>query len=139
MVNAAFASRSYLELQDVNILAALVTYLMRLASQGPTVTGQMASAVSSGKALMGRCFDLSKAYKQIAVSQSKSGLKHAVLGARDSRAMVQMATPPWSGKQLEPSPRDWYPSFSSYLGGGMQCLGKVGNKQERLDRIGRMV
>ena len=100
MVNAAFAPRSYLELQDVDILAALVTYIMRLASEGPTVTvqlqdgtllqGRKASSVSSGEALMGRCFDLSKAYKQIAVSQAS--LKHAVLGARDSSGRWYMYT-----------------------------------------------
>jgi len=37
MVNAAFASRSYLELQDVDVLAALVTYVMHLIAGGPQI------------------------------------------------------------------------------------------------------
>ena len=36
-VNAAYASRSYLELQDVDVLAALVTLLMTLVKAGPHV------------------------------------------------------------------------------------------------------
>ena len=92
-VNSAFASRSYLELQDVDVLAALVTLLMNLHSCGPHVSiplsdgtvlrGQLSRTVRAQEALVGRCFDLSKAYKQLAVS--KASLKYSVLGARDSK------------------------------------------------------
>lgn len=37
-VNAAFASRSYLELQDVGVLAALTTLLMHLLREGPHIS-----------------------------------------------------------------------------------------------------
>ena len=93
LVNAAYASRSYLELEDVDVLAALVTFVMRLVAEGPLVSvvlqdgtelrGTLSRAVASTEALLGRCFDLSKAYKQIAVSESS--LKHAILGARNSK------------------------------------------------------
>eukprot|EP00435_Cladocopium_sp_Y103_P010656 s993_g2.t1 len=98
MVNAAFASRSYLELQDVDVLAALITMVMQLLAAGPYVEvcladgtklqGQLSKAASTGVGMIGRCFDLSKAYKQIAVS--KDSLKHAILGARDSKGQWKM-------------------------------------------------
>jgi hypothetical protein len=91
-VNAAFASRSYLELQDVDVLASLITLLMRLLKEGPQVSlqlsdgtvlhGRLSNAAMAGEAILGRCFDLSKAYKQLAVSSAS--LKYSVLGARDS-------------------------------------------------------
>ena len=100
MVNAAFASRSYLELQDVDVLAVLVTFVMRLIAEGPEVQvglqdgaqlcGRLSTAVRAGEGLVGRCFDLSKAYRQIAVSHES--LKHAVLGARDSKGKWHMYT-----------------------------------------------
>ena len=100
LVNAAFASRSYLELQDVDVLAALVTLVMQLKSHGPDVKlapqdgtvlqGQLSQAVRNGGCFIGRCFDLSKAYKQIAVSAES--LKHAVLGARDAQGKWHMYT-----------------------------------------------
>ena len=37
LVNASFASRSYLGLQDVDVHSALVTYVMRLVSEGPCI------------------------------------------------------------------------------------------------------
>ena len=98
LVNAAFASRSYLELQDVDVLASLITLVMRLLAEGPTIEltlqdgttlkGRLSQAALAGADFSGRCFDLSKAYKQIAVSESN--LKHAVLGARDSKGKWYM-------------------------------------------------
>jgi hypothetical protein len=35
LVNSAFASRSYLELQDVDVLAAMITMVMQLVAEGP--------------------------------------------------------------------------------------------------------
>ena len=91
-VNAAFASRSYLELQDVDVLAALITLLMHLLkgghdvslplSDGTVLKGKLSRAAMSGEAILGRCFDLSKAYKQLAVSTAS--LRYSVLGARNS-------------------------------------------------------
>ena len=85
MVNSAFASRSYLELQDVDVLAAVITMVMQLINGGPHVSvplqdgtileGVISRSVRSGTSLVGRYFDLSKAYKQIAVS--KGSLQHA--------------------------------------------------------------
>eukprot|EP00435_Cladocopium_sp_Y103_P062657 s123_g24.t1 len=92
-VNAAYASRSYLELQDVDVLAALLTLLMKLLHGGPTVelalsdgtvlSGHLSNMAKSKAKLVGRCFDLSKAYKQMAVSCDS--LRYSVLGARDSK------------------------------------------------------
>ena len=80
LVNAAFASRSYLELQDVDVLAAMITMVMQLVAESPCVSvklsnwtvleGTLSRSVRSGESLVGRCFDLSKAYKQIAVSKA---------------------------------------------------------------------
>ena len=65
---------------------------MRLLKEGPQVSlqlsdgtvlhGRLSSAAMAGEAILGRCFDLSKAYKQLAVSSAS--LKYSVLGARDS-------------------------------------------------------
>eukprot|EP00435_Cladocopium_sp_Y103_P055901 s883_g18.t1 len=100
LVNAAFSSRSYLELQDVDILAALVTLVMKLVasgniaavelSDGMVLRAPLSKAVKAGTGFVGRCFDLSKAYKQIAVSSSS--LRHAVLGARNSKGQWHMYT-----------------------------------------------
>ena len=100
LVNAAFASRSYLELQDVDVLAAMITMVMQLVAEGPYVSvklsngtvleGTLSRSVRSGESLVGRCFDLSKAYKQIAVS--KSSLQHAVLGARNAEGKWHLYT-----------------------------------------------
>eukprot|EP00435_Cladocopium_sp_Y103_P038593 s2607_g10.t1 len=91
-VNAAFASRSYLDLQDVDVLAALLVMLTQIFRDGPNVEvhlsdgtslkGRLSAAARSKDALVGRCFDLSKAYKQLAVS--KDSLRYSVLGARDN-------------------------------------------------------
>eukprot|EP00435_Cladocopium_sp_Y103_P018632 s3736_g4.t1 len=91
-VNAAFASRSYLDLQDVDVLAALLVMLTQILRDGPNVEvhlsdgtslkGRLSAASLSKDALVGRCFDLSKAYKQLAVS--KDSLRYSVLGARDN-------------------------------------------------------
>eukprot|EP00435_Cladocopium_sp_Y103_P008155 s2534_g2.t1 len=98
MVNSAFASRSYLELQDVDVLAALITLVMQLLaggvnisldlSDGTQLKGVLCKSAQACAGLDGRGFDLSKAYKQIAVS--KDSLKHAVLGARDSKGIWKM-------------------------------------------------
>ena len=67
-VNAAFASRSYLELQDVGVQAALTTLLTHLLREGLHISiplsdstvlkGQLSRVARSGEALLGRCFDL---------------------------------------------------------------------------------
>eukprot|EP00435_Cladocopium_sp_Y103_P032079 s2147_g8.t1 len=92
-VNSASASRSYLELQDVDVFAALLTLLMKLLHSGPKVelalsdgtilSGHLSNMAKSKAKLVGRCFDLSKAYKQMAVSCDS--LRYSVLGARDSK------------------------------------------------------
>ena len=105
-VNSAFASRSYLELQDVDVLAALVTLLMNLLKAGPHVSiplsdgtvlrGQLSRAARSQEALLGRCFDLSKAYKQLAVSEAS--LYTPCLGleiAKTSGFLHRPVTPVW--------------------------------------------
>ena len=92
LVNSAFASRSYLALEDVDIITAVLHLVMKLACSGPLVAltltdgtvlrGKLSRAARNRDKIVGRCFDLSKAYKQVAVSSSS--LKHAVLGARNS-------------------------------------------------------
>ena len=99
-VNAAFSSRSYLELQDVDVLAALVTMVMQLIARGPSIQvllqngtvleGTLSKSVQRGESVVGRCFDLSKAYKQIAVHEQS--LKHAVLGARSANGKWHLYT-----------------------------------------------
>ena len=99
-VNAAFSSRSYLELQDADVLAALITMVMQLIARGPSVQvllqdgtmleGILSKSVQHGVDVVGRCFDLSKAYKQIAVQEQS--LKHAVLGARSASGKWHLYT-----------------------------------------------
>ena len=92
LVNCAFASRSYLALEDVDIITAVLHLVMKLLCSGPLIAlelsdgtvlrGCLSAAARNRERILGRCFDLSKAYKQVAVSSSS--LKYAVLGARDS-------------------------------------------------------
>ena len=62
---------------------------MRL-NDGTVLEGTLSRSVRSGESLVGRCFDLSKAYKQIAVS--KGSLQHAVLGARSAEGKWHLYT-----------------------------------------------
>ena len=76
----------------MDVLAALITLLMHLLkgghdvflplSDGTVLKGKLSRAAMSGEAILGRCFDLSKAYKQLAVSTAS--LRYSVLGARNS-------------------------------------------------------
>ena len=67
-VNAAFSSTIKLQLQDVDYAAAMVLALMRELSNAGLPPGQW----------MGKTFDLSKAYKQVAILPSHQ--KHAIVG-----------------------------------------------------------
>ena len=67
-VNSAFSSTVKLQLQDVDYAAALVLALMRELSEAGQPADQW----------LGKTFDLSKAYKQMAVLPSHQ--KHAIVG-----------------------------------------------------------
>ena len=87
-VNAAFGVVSHLTLQDSDFLASLCAMLMRMArdsntvevtlSDGIVLSGDVHPEMKCQPAFQGRCFDLSKAYKQVAIHPSS--VKHAVLG-----------------------------------------------------------
>ena len=64
-LNAAYTSTVKLELQDVDYISAMVCQLMREAHCSPHVKGQT---------WLGKAFDLSKAYKQMAVQEDHQHL-----------------------------------------------------------------
>eukprot|EP00435_Cladocopium_sp_Y103_P057714 s379_g20.t1 len=67
-VNSAYTSTVKLQLQDVDYAAAMVVFLMHEVSQSRFKTGRW----------LGKTFDLSKAYKQLAVFPGHQ--KHAIVG-----------------------------------------------------------
>ena len=89
-VNAAFASSSYLALHDTDFVIGFLRFFMWVIgnghevlvplSDGTVLRGPWHQSLKAQPKLLGRCVDLSKAYKQIAIA--KSSLKHGVLGYR---------------------------------------------------------
>ena len=87
-VNQAFGSSSYIALQDPDFVVGLLKFLMKVManrhevtvplSDGRVLTGRWHSSFTDRPALMGRCVDLSKAYKQVAIDSGS--LMHGVLG-----------------------------------------------------------
>ena len=91
-VNEAFGSSSYLSLHDTDFMAALLRFISMTISwrdkvrvcltSGEVLTGDWHPEMLECPPFVGRCIDLSKAYKQVAVSPGS--LHHAVLGHRTS-------------------------------------------------------
>eukprot|EP00435_Cladocopium_sp_Y103_P001353 s5288_g1.t1 len=87
-VNAAFSSSSYLALHDTDFVIGFLRFFMWVVgdqhevivpmSDGTVLKGSWHESLSGRPALMGRCVDLSKAYKQVAIAEES--LKHGVLG-----------------------------------------------------------
>ena len=87
-VNAAFSSSSYLALQDTDFIVRFLRFVMVVLarrdqvvvhlSNGEVLVGAWHPSMSAGPAWVGRCIDLSKAYKQVAIH--KQSLRHGVLG-----------------------------------------------------------
>ena len=87
-VNAAFSSSSYLALQDTDFIAGLLRFILMVCSvktevivplsNGSELRGKWHASFASEPKLLGRCVDLSKAYKQVAIAESS--LQHGVLG-----------------------------------------------------------
>ena len=87
-VNQAFGSSSFIALQDTDFMVGLLKFLMNVTanrhevtvplSDGRVETGRWHSSIADRPALMGRCVDLSKAYKQVAIDSDS--LMHGVLG-----------------------------------------------------------
>ena len=87
-VNAAFTSTSYLALHDTDFVIGFLRFFMWVIgntdevmvplSDGQVLRGPWHGSVRAQPKLLGRCVDLSKAYKQVAIASSS--LKHGVLG-----------------------------------------------------------
>ena len=89
-INEAFGSSSHLALHDTDYIGGFLKFVTTVLSNrervvipllsGEVLTGSWHSDFDQQPRLLGRCVDLSKAYKQIAVSDDT--LKFAVLGHR---------------------------------------------------------
>ena len=87
-VNSAYSSSSYLSLQDTDFIVGLLRFIMMVCarrdkvvvhlSSGEVLEGEWNPAMLSKPNWLGRCVDLSKAYKQVPIH--KDSLKHGVLG-----------------------------------------------------------
>ena len=76
-VNAAFSSSSYLALQDTDFIVGFLRFVMVMLSgrdlvivplsDGQVLVGAWHPTTSAGPSWVGRCIDLSKAYKQVAI------------------------------------------------------------------------
>ena len=87
-INQAFGSSSYIALQDTDFVVGFLKFLMQVMtnecevnvtlSDGRTLRGSWHSSFADKPALLGRCVDLSKAYKQVAINGAS--LMHGVLG-----------------------------------------------------------
>ena len=87
-INQAFGSSSYIALQDTDFVVGLLKFLMQVManrsevnvtlSDGRVLKGRWHSSFHDKPALLGRCVDLSKAYKQVAIDSAS--LMHGVLG-----------------------------------------------------------
>ena len=87
-VNSAFASSSYLALQDTDFIVGFLRFLMIVSSNphevviplrdGRVLRGKWHETLRERPQLLARCVDLSKAYKQVAIHSSS--LIHGVLG-----------------------------------------------------------
>ena len=90
-VNAAFASSSYLTMFDCDWTTALAVFIARVWSNtsevvvpmtdGSTLRGLWHRSMVGQVPWLGRCFDLSKAYKQVPVAEDS--LKYGVLAMPD--------------------------------------------------------
>ena len=99
-VNAAFSSSSYLALQDTDFIVEFLRFVMVVLSRrdqvvvplsnGEVLVGAWHPTMSAGPAWVGRCIDLSKAYKQVAIH--KQSLRHGVLGFNTREGGWQMYT-----------------------------------------------
>ena len=91
-VNESFGSSSYLSLHDTDFLAGYLRFIgatlsykdevVVTLSNGEVLRGAWHKEMISSPPFVGRCIDLSKAYKQVAVSAGS--VHHAVLGHRTS-------------------------------------------------------
>ena len=87
-VNSAFAATSYIALQDTDFVVGLLRFFMQIArhqeevvvelSNGRVLRGKWRCSMKKRPKLLGRCVDLSKAYKQVAIDCQS--LVHGVLG-----------------------------------------------------------
>ena len=92
-VNAAFSSSSYIALQDTDFVIGFLRFFMWVAgnrdevivplSDGSVLRGSWHGSMVGHPALLGRCVDLSKAYRQVAIAESS--LRHGVLGYQSSQ------------------------------------------------------
>ena len=87
-INSAYASSSYLALQDTDFIVGMLRFMLLVCarrdkvvvplSSGEILEGDWDSAMQLQPNWLGRCVDLSKAYKQVPIH--KDSLKHGVLG-----------------------------------------------------------
>ena len=97
-INACFGSSSYLSMHDTDFLSALYLFISDVWSNKSSVRVKLADGSElEGKwhadfdqqecNWVGRCFDLSKAYKQVPVN--KDSLRHTVLVTMDIKRMIK--------------------------------------------------
>ena len=99
-VNSCYGSSSYLALHDTDFIVGFLRLVMAACSRSDWVTiplsdgtllqGKMHKSVRACSGWVGRCVDLSKAYKQVAID--KLSLKHGVLGYRDKKGDWRLYT-----------------------------------------------
>ena len=87
-VNQAFASSSYLDLQDTDFTVGLLRFISRAMQgegrvdipllDGTLLSGRLCPEMKHRPPLLGKTLDLSKAYRQVAIHPDSQ--KHAVLG-----------------------------------------------------------
>ena len=92
-VNAAFTSSSYIALQDTDFVIGFLRFFMWVVgnkegvvvplSDGTVLRGMWHASMTGEPALLGRCVDLSKAYRQVAIAEES--LRHGVLGYQTSQ------------------------------------------------------
>ena len=96
-VNQAFASSSYLDLQDTDFTVGLLRFVSRSLQgdgrvevpmlDGSFLVGDLCLEMRHRPALLGKTLDLSKAYRQVAIHPDSR--KHAVLGFPDLKGSWQ--------------------------------------------------
>ena len=96
-VNSAFTATSYIALQDTDFVVGLLRFFMQIARHQEEVVVELSNgrvlrkwrcSMKKRPKLLGRCVDLSKAYKQVAIDCQS--LVHGVFGASDSTTWLEV-------------------------------------------------
>ena len=103
---AAFASRSYLELQDVDVLASLITFVMQLLVQGPEVEIFLQDFFARGTAVCALC---TSQWRNEGIQRSKG-----LTGKPDQTKQEQQKNKKYATQPKTPQPQEAFaPSETS--------------------------